>query len=41
MLELNIFSGIMYASLIGVLIFGIWCNKRDYQDIKELIKNDM
>jgi hypothetical protein len=38
MLELNIFSGIMYASLIGLVLLGIWANKKDYQEIKELLK---
>jgi hypothetical protein len=28
----------MYASLIGVVLFGAWCNKKDYQEIKELLK---
>ena len=41
MIELNIFSGIMYASLLGVVIFGIYCNKSDFKEIKELIKNDL
>ncbi len=40
MLELNIFSCIMYASLLGVVLFGAWCNKKDYQEIKELIKSE-
>ena len=38
MIELNIFSGIMYASLLGVVIFGIYCSKSDFKEIKELLK---
>ena len=38
MIELNIFSGIMYASLLGVVIFGIYCNKSDFKEIKEILR---
>ena len=39
MIELNIFSGIMYASLLGVAIFGIYCNKSDFKEIKEILRD--
>ena len=40
MIELNIFSGIMYASLLGVALFGLWCNyKGDYAQIKEILRD--
>lgn len=38
MIEINAFSIIMVSSLIGVAIFGLWCNHKDYQEIKELLK---
>ena len=39
MIEINAFSIIMLGSLLGVAIFGLWCNYNgDYQEIKELLK---
>lgn len=38
MIEINAFSIIMLGSLLGVAIFGLWCNHKDYQEIKELLK---
>jgi|21_taG_2_1085346.scaffolds.fasta_scaffold45961_1 hypothetical protein len=38
MIEINAFSIIMGLSLMGLIPLAIWANKRDYQEIKELLK---
>lgn len=39
MIEINAFSIIMLGSLLGVAIFGLWCNYNgDYQEIKRSLK---
>ena len=37
-MEINAFSIIMVLSLMGLIPLAIWANKRDYQEIKELLK---
>jgi hypothetical protein len=38
MIEINAYSIIMVASIVGLIPLAIWANKRDYQEIKELLK---
>ena len=38
MIEINAFSIIMVASIVGLIPLAIWANKRDYAQIKELLK---
>jgi hypothetical protein len=38
MIEINAFSIIMVASIVGLIPLAIWANKPDYARIKELLK---
>jgi hypothetical protein len=38
MIEINAFSIIMVASIVGLIPLAIWANKRDYAQIKEILK---
>jgi hypothetical protein len=38
MIEINAFSIIMVASIVGLIPFAIWANKPDFQEIKRIIK---
>ena len=37
-MEINAFSITMILSLMGLIPLAIWANKRDYAQIKELLK---
>ena len=39
MIEINVFSVIMVLSLIGLIPLAIWANKRDYAQIKEILRD--
>jgi len=39
MIEINAFSIIMVASIVGLIPLAIWANKRDYAQIKEILRD--
>lgn len=39
MIEINAFSIIMLASIVGLIPLAIWANKPDYARIKDIMRN--
>ena len=39
MIEINAFSIIMVASIVGLIPLAIWANKPDYAQIKEILRD--